>query len=88
MIRIAGQIFEKGETMIHITFFDNGQTMAFENGHQVGKAQEPWILTFAEYLEGQGIDPTKQKMILPNGRRVKIIRQTMEGCPIFNYSVD
>lgn len=57
---------------MRITLFDNGLVMAFEDNKQVAKAQKPWILVFAEYLKENGIDPTEQEIILPDGQRAHI----------------
>jgi hypothetical protein len=57
-----------------ITFFSNGATMAFQNGQQVPEAQRGWFLIFVEFLEKQGIDPTQQIFLLPNGAQAKVFR--------------
>lgn len=59
---------------MNITFFNNGNTIAFENGQQVPIAQEPWILTYVRYLVENGIDPTRHNITLPNGERAKIFK--------------
>ena len=72
-----------------ITFFDQGTTMAFENGKQVCIAQEPWILTYARYLESKGIDPTDHYYELPDGRKARIIRVAEEepGEIFYNWEI-
>lgn len=64
--------------MTKIEFFNQGQQMAFENGKQVPILQTPWILLFAEHAAKNGYDPTKFEIILPNGRKTKIVK-TEEG---------
>jgi hypothetical protein len=57
---------------VRITFFPNGTNTAFENDEQVPAAQRPWLLVFAEYLVSQGIDPTAQEFVMPDGNGAKI----------------
>ena len=64
--------------MITVEFFSNGSTMAFENGKQVPLAQEPWILCYANYLASVGIDPTKVRVLLPNGADARITKDVDE----------
>lgn len=69
---------------MRIQLFDNGLNSAFEDGEQVPMAQKPWLIVFAEYLESVGIDPTKQEIKLPDGRKAQIF-STEEG---FNWSIE
>ena len=57
---------------MRITFFASGSTMAFEDGEQVPAAQSPWLVVFAEYLAAQGIDPTDQEIVMPDGKGARI----------------
>ena len=65
-----------------ITFLDSGNTMAFENNEQVPVVQKSWLIVFAEYLEGCGVDPTRQEFILPDGREA-VVFETEGNC--FNW---
>ena len=67
-----------------ITFFDSGNTMAFEDNEQVSVAQKSWLIVFAEYLESCKIDPTKQGFILPDGKEIQIFK-TEDNC--FNWII-
>lgn len=60
---------------MEIELFDSGLNMVFESrDKQAIIADKSWFIIYAEYLFNNGIDPTKQDFILPNGRRAKIIK--------------
>jgi len=55
-----------------IIFFNNGNTACFdEKGQQIPRLQTAYIGLFCEWLEGQGVDPTKVIFTMPDGREAK-----------------
>lgn len=59
---------------IGVTFFSNGNTMAFEGEQQVPELQESWIRLYAEMAEARGYDPTNFEFRLPNGRSARVFK--------------
>jgi hypothetical protein len=71
---------------MRITFFANGMNMAFEDGEQVPDAQRPWIIVYAQYLASQGIDPTAQEIVMPDGSKVRIFSfEDDSGATAYNH---
>lgn len=66
-----------------ITFFENGNNMAFENGKQVPECQKGWLEVFCNYLKSIGYEPTNIDFELPNRRKAKIYK-TDNG---YNWSI-
>lgn len=51
---------EDKKTPKSVMLFPNGNTAAFdEKGEQIGELQKAWMILYFEFLESQGIDPTK-----------------------------
>ena len=71
------------EKRLRIQFLHNGGTSVHEYGHD-GKGKtvsplealnEPWILTYARWLEFKGVDPTQVRDIfMPDGLFAKFSR--------------
>lgn len=76
------------EIAMKITFFENGNNMAFENGQQVPVAQKPWIVVYAEYLASQGIDPTAVEIEMPHGTRVRVLKTEVDGEDSYNWELE
>jgi hypothetical protein len=57
-----------------VMFFSNGVTAVFIDEEQVPELQQPWLVTFVEFLEEQGQDPMTFEYTLPNGKDAKVLR--------------
>lgn len=57
---------------MHILFFPNGVTAAFdEHDEQVPALQRPWLSIYLDWLEEHDVDPATVKITMPDGSEVK-----------------
>ena len=68
---------------MNILFLANGNTFCTDKGEQEPKFQEPWILLYFRFLEGQGVDPTQVHFELPNDLTATAIK-TEDG---YNWNI-
>lgn len=67
-----------------ITFYNNGNTMAFDKtGRQVPELQESYLLLYCKFLKSKDVDPTKVKFILTDGNEAEVF-ETEDG---YNWKI-
>lgn len=63
---------------MEVIFFGNGNNVALEGSYHKGKQvphlQKSWLMLYVEFLESQGVDPTKVKYSLPVGKEAEVFK--------------